>query len=106
MRRCARLHADQASRLLLEELQESRSAQTPPQHNLAGAIDAMRLKYRFRDIQPDRNGLHCGSPPARTCTLRCRRGGEPSTASEADVEAESGTRDRPRLANALLEKRG
>src|SRR5574338_648868 len=30
MRRCARLHADQASRLLLEELQESRSAQTPP----------------------------------------------------------------------------
>jgi hypothetical protein len=55
------------------------------QHNLPGAIHTMRLKNGLRDVQTDRNGLLMDSPAARPSRSNCRCGGEPSTASGADI---------------------
>jgi len=60
MRRCARFHANAARRQIGKELKNSRSTNTPPDYHRAISIDAVNLKHRLRNIDPDRANLAHG----------------------------------------------
>jgi hypothetical protein len=64
MRRCARFHANAARRKIGKELKNSRSTNTPPDDYRAISIDAVNLKHRLRNIDPDRDNLAHGRLPS------------------------------------------
>jgi hypothetical protein len=64
MRRCARFHANAARRQIGKELKNSRSTNAPPDYNRAISIDAVNLKHRLRNIDPDCDNLAHGRLPS------------------------------------------
>jgi hypothetical protein len=64
MRRCARFHANEARRQIGKELKNPRSTNTPAADHPAISIDAVNLKHRLRNIDPDRANLAHGRFPS------------------------------------------
>jgi len=64
VRRSACFHANQARRKIGKELKNLRSTNTPADHHHAIRIDAVNLKRRFRNIDPDRANLTQGRLPS------------------------------------------
>ena len=56
----ARLHGDQAARLLGEEGYQRATSQLAPKHGVAGCINAMELKDGFGEVEADRDNGHDG----------------------------------------------
>lgn len=76
------------NRRLGEERKELHSSNLPPDDDNAALVDAVNLKHRLRDIQPDRGCLIHAL--LHLCeSLRSRGAGEPSTASKAELGAPS-----------------
>ena len=81
----ARFNSDATRFQLLEETEYLRTPQAPPNNNFALNANAVDLKHRLGDIQPNHlDPLH-RSPPSFVAALRCIHDGEPSTASNKDV---------------------
>jgi hypothetical protein len=76
-RRAASLDADETRRFLGEISLHPRSRQAPADYNPIVRIYSVLLKHRLRDIQPYRNILIHGSPPALTGDRNCCRGWSP-----------------------------
>src|SRR6185369_724726 len=64
MRRCTRFHANAARRQIGEELQNSRSTNTLADDHRAICVNAVNLKHRLRNIDPDRDNLAHGRLPS------------------------------------------
>src|ERR1051325_10216367 len=64
MRGCACLDPDKARRQLGEEPGDLCSLKPSADHNVAGGIDAMDLKYALRKIEADGGNLHDGRLPS------------------------------------------
>jgi hypothetical protein len=62
MGRCARLHANETRRQLLEELDQLATPELPSDGQLAHLVDAMHLEHVLRQIQTDRGNLHVDAP--------------------------------------------
>ena len=80
IRRCTRLHSDQAWRQLGKIDQDSCPTQHPPNHCLAGRVDAVHLEDVLRQVQTDRANFSHGWLPSvavfdnPTLAHRCREG--------------------------------
>jgi hypothetical protein len=64
VRRCARFHANKASWQFGKELKNLCSTNTLADHHRAIRIDAVNLKHRLRNIDPDRANLAHGRLPS------------------------------------------
>jgi hypothetical protein len=64
VRRCARFHANKASWQFGKEFKKLCSTNTLADHHRAIGIDAVNLKHRLRNIDPDRANLAHGRLPS------------------------------------------
>src|SRR5215471_14175677 len=71
--------------LLAAQCRIAHKCLAPAQYNLAGYVNAVHLKYRLGDVQPDCRNLSHGSPPRFAAGHPAAVGGEPSTALRADL---------------------
>ena len=67
MSRCARLHADQAVRQLLEKLDHLAASKLALDDDLPSSIDAMHLEHALSEIQADRGNLHVDGSLSDSC---------------------------------------
>src|SRR5271165_2270679 len=79
------LDADQTAGQLRKEPQQLGSPNLPADDHAASCVYAMHLKNRFRDVQSDRDCVTHDSLLLLSKRSLSRGGGEPSTASQADI---------------------